>query len=111
MRIVSWNSSRGAFEKKIPLVQALRPDLAVVQECARPKDEVPGCLWFGTNPRQGLAVLASDGWRVEVLPARPEVPDYIVPVQVTGPRDFLLLAVWAKRDRVYPYVKAVFRAV
>jgi hypothetical protein len=34
------------------------PDTAVIQECAKPAVEDDHCLWFGDNPRQGLAVVS-----------------------------------------------------
>lgn len=111
MRLITWNCCRGRFSAKVPLVQALVPDVAVLQECARPAEEEPSCLWFGENSRQGVAVLASGGYRVKALPSAPGVPRFTFPVQVSGPETFLILAVWSQRGPEYPYVEAVIRAV
>jgi exonuclease III len=110
MRIATWNCCRGAFEAKAPLLDGLQPDIAVIQEIARPANTAHA-LWFGSNPRQGLAVLARNGYTVEALPAHPEVQRHIVPIQVDGPHRFLLLAVWSQKARPHPYVQAVIRAV
>jgi endonuclease/exonuclease/phosphatase family metal-dependent hydrolase len=39
------------------------------------------------------------------------VPKYIFPVQVVGPREFLLLAVWSKGGQTHNYIEAVVKAV
>lgn len=65
------------------------------------------CLWFGDNPCSGVAVFANGPYRIRALPPVADVPLYCIPVEVTGPTNFLLIAVWAKK----PYVEAVVRAV
>jgi hypothetical protein len=111
MRIVTWNCCRGAFSRKVPLLQTLAPDIAVIQECARPAEESTGCLWFGSNPRQGIAIVSYDGHTLHALPHAQDVPRHVVPVQVSGPDTFLLLAVWSRREKPYPYIEGVVRAV
>ena len=111
MRLVTWNCSRGAFALKVPFLNSLMPDVAVVQECGRPIVENDQRVWFGDNPRQGLAVQAAGAYRLRPLPTIAEVPPHAVPVEVTGPRSFTLLAVWSKRHAQYPYVEGVVRAV
>ena len=93
MRLVTWNCCRGTFENKIPHVQALDFDIAVVQECARPTIDSNNVLWIGDNPRQGMAILAGEGFQIELLPTSISLPRYVIPVQVKGPVNFLLLAV------------------
>jgi exodeoxyribonuclease III len=110
MRIATWNCCRGKFDAKVPLLDGLCPDVAVVQEVARPTDP-DQALWYGNNPRQGLAVMGRNGYTVEPLPVRAEVQRHIVPIQVGGPHRFLLLAVWSRQDRLRPYVQAVIHAV
>ena len=98
-----------AYLKTAALLDGLAPDIAVLQECARPTTETDQCLWFGDNPRQGVAVFANGLYRIRALPAVAAVPPYSIPVEVTGPSNFLLIAVWAKVRN--PYVKGVIRAV
>ncbi|MEP7363638.1 MAG: endonuclease/exonuclease/phosphatase family protein [Acidobacteriota bacterium] len=111
MRLITWNCCRGAYHKKVPLLDSLRPDIAVIQECAKPLVSSEQCLWFGDNPRQGVAVHAYGDYRLRTLPPVADVPRYVIPVEVSGPINFLLMAVWAKGDRPWPYVEGVIRAV
>lgn len=110
MRLATWNCCRGPYEKKVPLLDSLKPDIAVIQECARPNDESDQSLWFGDNPRQGIAVVATGSFRLRRLPIAEDVPEYVFPIEVTGPASFSLLAVWSKGNQAFPYVEAVVRA-
>lgn len=110
MRLATWNCCRGPYCKKAPLLGALSPDIAVIQECARPAVESEQCLWFGDNPRQGIAVLATGDFHIRRLPIADEVPRYVFPVEVIGPTSFQLLAVWSKGGQTFPYVEGVVRA-
>jgi hypothetical protein len=62
---------------------------------------------FGDNPRSGVAVIASGPYQIRALSPVADVPLYFIPVEVTGPTNFLLIAVWANK----PHVEAVVRAV
>jgi exonuclease III len=110
-----------ALAKKRELLYALRPDVAVIPECSR--DSMLACredgfdtCWWGENKYKGLGVLA----------AKPRVLDYdymskrkprqkwIAPVRVRGPRDFLLLSVWAcpvGGVREHNYVGQIYEAI
>ncbi len=111
MRLVTWNCCRGTYSQKVPLLEVFTPDIAVIQECGKPPIETEKCLWFGDNPHQGIAILSSGSYRLRRLPTVSNVPKYIVPVQVVGAHDFLLLAVWSKKNKQYRYIEAVVRAV
>jgi hypothetical protein len=67
-------------------------------------------LWFGNNPRQGIAVIASGAYSIARAEIR-DAPPYAFPVQVIGPTSFLLLAIWSQRNPDFRYVRAVIRAV
>ncbi|HEX9459270.1 MAG TPA: hypothetical protein VGA84_09010 [Thermoanaerobaculia bacterium] len=110
MRLVTWNCCRGRAEAKLPLLATLNPSIAVVQECGRPSDDNHSCLWFGDRPRQGVAILGSSEYRIEPIKPR-RAPRYHLPIQVTGPRSFFLLAVWSVKNPKYPYVKSLIRSV
>ncbi len=66
---------------------------------------------YGDNPKQGIGVLAGDRWNLRPVPPRSNTPRCLVPVEVTGPREFLLLVVWAKQNELHPYVEGVVRNV
>lgn len=110
MRIVTWNCCRGPASTKFAFLKRLKPTIAIVQECARPVGDDPRCVWFGDNPRQGIGVVASGEFRISPVKPR-DVPRYTIPMNITGPVSFLLLAVWSQQDRPYRYVKGIIRAV
>ena len=112
MRLATWNCCRGPFARKVPMLDELAPDVAVLQEVARPVEAEAGRVaWSGHNPRQGMAAVARGGFTVEAADEVPDVPRYTVPLRVRGPRDFLLLSVWAQNQKGARYVEAVVRAV
>lgn len=111
MRLVTWNCCRGSLLRKIPLLDEFAPDVVVMQECAKPLTETEQCLWFGDNPRQGVAIKAYGQYRLRAFPASADVPRYVIPVEVLGPTHFLLIAVWAMPNPGYRYVEGVLRAV
>jgi Endonuclease/Exonuclease/phosphatase family len=111
MILVTWNCHRGPFEKKVPLLSALNPDLAVIQECARPVEESNSCLWFGDNPKQSIAIVSKPPYILSRIPALEDVPKYAIPVAVGGPLPFTILAVWSKARQLHNYVAAVVRAI
>jgi hypothetical protein len=111
MRLVTWNCSKGPYEKKVPRLESLNADIAVIQECPKPFAESDRCLWFGDNPKQGVTLLARVPFRLRRLPVLEDVPKFVVPIQVLGPIDFTLFAVWSKTDQPYRYIRGVVRAV
>ncbi len=108
---MTWNCCRGDLERKRPPIEALAPDLAVLQECARPKAPGLDSLWFGDDPRKGIAVIARNGFSVRAARRNPGVPRWCIPLEVTGPVEFQLLAVWALQNPDYPYVRGLHRAI
>jgi hypothetical protein len=111
MRLVTWNCCRGTYLKKSSFLDTLAPDIAVIQECAKPRCQTDQCLWFGHNPHQGIAVFANGPYRIRALPAVPGIPRYAIPVEVAGPTNFLLIAVWSKGGQANPYVEGAVRAI
>jgi exonuclease III len=105
------------FAKKRDLLYELKPDIAVIPECSR--EAVLGCnkqgydaCWWGDNKNKGLGVLAANPWILKT--GRNPTQKWIAPVEVHGPLDFLLLAVWAGQvgaDKKKSYVGQVFEAV
>jgi exodeoxyribonuclease III len=97
VRIVTWNCGM-ALAPKAPSLLALRPDIAVVQECSKKSvDALSGHglsgLWFGANPNKGLAVFCSREFKVQAV--GDVFGKWVVPVRVHGWMDFGLLAIWA----------------
>ena len=121
MRIVVWNC-RMALAKKREMLYRLRPDIAVIPECSRDsmlvcKAEGFDTCWWGENKHKGLGALAAKPWTLDAqgMPGR-TVPRqrWIAPVWVRGPRDFLLLSVWAcpvGPEREKNYVGQIHEAI
>jgi exodeoxyribonuclease III len=112
MRIVTWNCSRGSYFKKVARIDSLLWNVAVVQECATPPLESEHSLWFGDEVNQGIAVLSRPPYRLTRLPQVADVPKFVIPVAVSAPGiGFVLFAVWSKKNKPYPYVQGVVKAV
>jgi exodeoxyribonuclease III len=94
MRIVAWNCCRGPIAKKVSALEALQPDVAVLCEAVEPSEESDQLLWFPSNAsRLGIQVRSFGRSKLKRLkPA--DLPNCVVPVRVSGPVDFNLLAVW-----------------
>jgi exodeoxyribonuclease III len=102
MRILVWTLNMAAH-KKIALLQQLAPDLAILPECAAPEVIVAKCpeftftdaQWQERSRHKGLGVFSFGD--VRLIRTRIFDPRYEVflPLSVTDPRCFHLLAVWA----------------
>ena len=115
MRIVTWNCQMG-LDKKADALLSLNPDVAVVPECSEKsaialRERGYESLWFGSNPHKGLGVFCRAGWSFSVLPL--PVQKWIVPIQVTAPTPFTLLAVWAQSgdEHADRYIRQVYLAL
>ncbi|MEO8634445.1 MAG: endonuclease/exonuclease/phosphatase family protein [Gemmatimonadales bacterium] len=114
MRLITWNCCSGPWPKKLEALESLEGDLTVIPECPRirgARGAQGTTVWTGTNPRKGLGVIARAPWQVRRLRSPRQLPKYVVPVAVSGPVSFLLLAIWAQKDPVAPYVRGLHRAV
>lgn len=104
MRIVAWNCNM-ALHRKFDALLSLRPDLAIVSECAAPERlkqrlDFAGLgsdpVWVGRSPHKGLAVFGFNGHRVTLAQEHRRSLKHIAPVRVEGAARFNLLAVWAQ---------------
>ncbi len=105
MRLVAWNCNM-ALHRKLAALLALKPDVAVLSECASPErlaqrlgaDAFDGePVWIGANRDKGLAVLAFNGYRARLADeVYRRSLRFIAPVRIEGPISFNLLAVWAQ---------------
>ena len=111
MKLLTWNCCRGPFETKTALVDNLKADISVFQEIAKPVADRANVLWFGKNPKIGMAIQVSSPYSLTVLPELQGIPDYIIPVQVNGPKSFTLFAVWTTKDKALPYVRSLSTAL
>lgn len=112
MRIVTWNCYRGDPVSRFERLAALRPNIGILQECSRPKEPAPdNLLWFGDNPRKGMAVVSGPGYKITPGPIDPTIIDSTFPVVLTTPENdrIHLLAVWSKPNPTY--VSAIARGL
>lgn len=111
MRLLTWNACRGALERKLALLDGLKADVTVLQEIAAPPSPSQRMLWFGSHPKQGVAVIARAPYSLRLVEERPGAPKYVIPVWVDGPEPFLLFAVWTLGIRPLRYVRALHAAL
>ncbi len=106
VRLVFWNCNMG-LHKKLEALASLRPDVAVVSECAKPEivasktqAQMPSSMtWVGENPQKGVGVLGYGDYQVTLDPAYDAPVQFIAPVRVTGPTRFNVLGVWARHEQ------------
>ncbi len=97
-----------AFARKQDALLELRPDVAVIPECASDIGAQTGCwTWVGLNGHQGLGVVSYGDYRVSLDHAYDPNLHWAAPITVTGRHSFFLLAIWAQR----PYGEHVYRAL
>jgi exodeoxyribonuclease III len=94
-----------ALHRKFEAMLRLRPDVAVICECAdldrlqafAQDATIPTeAVWVGDNPNKGLAVLAFNGYSVSAAAPFHANLRHVVPVHIQGPVRCNLLAVWAQ---------------
>lgn len=102
MRLIAWNCNE-RFDRNYLHLRDLDFDVAVVSECGPFEPELmvtrtgSSVLKLAVDqPRhtKHIGVLAQEPWHVDALPLIPNQP-WLLPVKVTGPVDFTVLAVWA----------------
>lgn len=106
MRIVCWNCNM-ALHNKLAMLQDLKPDIAVLPECAQPDivrgkttSDVPDSFaWVGENKHKGLGIIGYGDYEVEVDSIHDPSLRFVVPVRVTGPTAFNLIGVWARHTK------------
>jgi len=111
VRLVTWNCCSGPLARKLSDLATLEADIAVVPECPRIPEQPGATVWVGAKPTKGLAVFATGPWQVHRVRAPRGLPRYALPVRVSGPESFLLLAVWAMPHPTVPYVRGMHRAI
>lgn len=110
MRIVSWNCAMG-FSKKRRLVQALKPDVAILPEVSQrhiAETVAPFKAWVGSNPHKGLGVVGFTDRSYYQHEAGALLPWHI-PFTVDGMN---VIALWAHvRDKDLKYVRVTHKVV
>ena len=119
MKLLTWNC-QGAFRKKYSLIAGLAPDLAVIPECES-LDKIPwkagnaptSAFWYGDKPSKGVGVFSWTGLVFDDLEGWDDSIRYCIPLRITAPYQFHLIAVWAMdhpKDNL-SYSAQIFQAV
>ncbi|MEM7041669.1 MAG: hypothetical protein AAF543_02545 [Pseudomonadota bacterium] len=104
MRLVAWNCNM-ALHRKYEALLSLRPDVAVISECATPErlrrlskeDWIEADpVWIGRHDAKGLAVFTFNGYQARLSRDYWSNLRYLAPVHIDGETRFNLLAVWAQ---------------
>lgn len=99
-----------ALYQKFDRLLSLRPDVAIIQECASPERDAarhwqPSCSdrdWIGFNADKGLGVFTFGGLRIRRDPAYTDAFSLYLPVQIWGRCRFNLLGAWMADARKIP---------
>lgn len=94
-----------ALHRKVDAVLDLKPDIAIICECANPEtlserssrawmEGSP--VWVGKNPNKGLGVFSFNGYTAKLDDPWHPYLAHIAPVRIQGPVEFNILAVWAQ---------------
>lgn len=111
-----------AYRRKAHLLLAHKPDIVVISECESPDKLVFGdgvekptsIVWYGDNQHKGLAVIAFNNYKLQLLSNHKPRYKTVLPIAVTGGGvDFTLFAVWANnpQDKQNQYVGQVWKAI
>jgi len=104
LRIITWNCRNGPFIEKIALLDALKPDLAILQEIPNPgKENDEHCIWYPSRltDKKGVAVISSPDLKMSCTLPSGDLPEIFIPVKISGKYSFNLLAVWTQHEMKY----------
>jgi hypothetical protein len=109
IRVVVWNCNM-ALHGKWERLLALRPDIAVIPECASPeilRGKAPAfefghCEWQGLLKHKGLGIFAFGSYSLRRHHSYTTDHSFFIPVEVQGPHAFNLLAVCAMNGATPP---------
>lgn len=107
-RIVTWNCA-GKLREKYTLLQSLKADICIVQECENPvasrhkgyREFAANALWTGDVHYKGLGVFAREGISLSLLDWEAFCLRHFLPVRVN--EQWNLLAVWAAKPYIEEY--------
>lgn len=103
---MSWNANAGVHNK-LGYLEELKPDIAIVPECATPdiltRKHGPfprnaTMAWMGDLDTKSLAVFGFGDWSVSSVEMPGPKLQWILPITVEGPANFNLLAVWSSNQ-------------
>lgn len=119
MRLVTWNAARNtmktSFEQVQDAIEELDPDVVVLPETCMPASATSEVHWIGRPGQEheypGLAVYGRNGYRVTRDELRIDSPSFFLPLRVSGPVVFRLLAAWPTRTDESSYAAVIERGI
>lgn len=87
-----------AYGKKAESIAKYCPDLVVVPECEHFGKETVKNLWFGDNHKKGIGIFSYSDFELQLSKKYDPSFKYVIPVEVTGPSEFTLIAIWAMNN-------------
>ena len=98
-----------AFRKKAAQVVEFSPDLAIIPECESPAKlafsnvsvEPKDKIWIGENHSKGIGIFSYSDLEIKLHESYDPTFRYVVPIQVRGKENFVLIAVWAMDNKEY----------
>lgn len=92
-----------ALHQKLPAFAGLRADIAILPECANleilssraPELQFSSADWVGRHKHKGLGVFSFGAWKLARSADYDDSLEFAIPLVVSGPATFHLLAIWA----------------
>jgi exonuclease III len=104
MRVITWNCA-GAFRRKFHLLDHLKADVLVIQECEDPAFSLPDYrawagrhLWVGTNKQKGLGIFAKGDHSLELLEWADNAASFFLPALLDN--QIQILGIWTQSANV-----------
>lgn len=120
VKVLTWNCN-GGFRNKLSIIQSIKPDIAIIQECsaddatfaARNHDFTWARKSNAKDNKKGMAIICFNSnfnLKPPILPQiwsqqlkeDPSRLDLFIPIEVYGPQKFNLLATWSFNNRSLP---------
>jgi hypothetical protein len=104
MRLIVWNCHQG-LDKKIELIAGLRPDIAIIPECAKPQNpklatmltkfEIAKSAWIGNNQHKGLGLFVFSN-SIKTGPVETRGGKFSMRIDLNIGEEISLIAMWTQ---------------
>ncbi len=110
MKITAWNCQMAFRNDHQKLMTSFGPDIAIITECENEERlknvQFNDIVWKGDNLNKGIGIFSfSKDYCLELHREYKEEIKDVIPVKVTGTKEFTLFACWAKKE--FEYIKGV----
>ena len=106
MKLIVWNAAM-RFRDKLEHLKSYQADILIIPESESPEkwgqtklQDVNQFLWFGEKVNKGIGIFTlNEHYKIELHPLYNKDFRYIIPLLVTGKRNFILFAVWSQNTK------------